>query len=54
MVAEYICDNDLDTKLMRVGIPDCFVEKGLREYLYPKLGMDCESIYARMKERWGL
>jgi len=54
MVAEYIVDNDLDTKLMRVGIPDCFVEKGLREYLYPKLGMDCESIYARMKERWGL
>jgi len=54
MVAEYICDNDLDTKLMRVGIPDTFVEKGLREYLYPKLGMDCESIYARMKERWNL
>ncbi len=54
MVAEYICDNDLDTKLMRVGIPDCFVEKGMREYLYPKLGMDCESIYQRMKERWGL
>ena len=52
MVAEYIVDNDLDTKLMRVGIPGCFVEKGLREYLYPKLGIDCESIYERMKKRW--
>ncbi|MFQ5650704.1 MAG: 1-deoxy-D-xylulose-5-phosphate synthase [bacterium] len=53
ILAEFICDQQLSNKLIRVGTPNCFMEKGLRSYLYPKHGMDYASILARIEKTWG-
>lgn len=43
-VAEYILDNGYENKLLRLGIPDKFVEHGKVELLEKDLGLDNESI----------
>ena len=54
IIAEFIIDNAFENKLIRIGFPNCFVEKGLRSYLYPKYNMDYESILKRIKKSWGM
>ena len=53
IISEYIMDNSYGNKLLRFGIPNRFLEKGLRFYLYPKCGMDYKSIYGKIKAKWG-
>ena len=39
-----------EAELLRVGVPDRFVEHGKPEELYRDLGMDAESITRRIRE----
>lgn len=43
-ILEYFADNQINMKVKRLGIPDIFVEHGLPEELYQKLGLDDEGI----------
>ncbi|MFA7116731.1 MAG: 1-deoxy-D-xylulose-5-phosphate synthase [Bacteroidales bacterium] len=44
-VAEYIADNNLNNKLIGLGIPDRFIEQGNLNDLYKDCNIDYESIY---------
>jgi len=52
MIAELICDNALDTELLRVGIDDTFAEAGTKAELSKVYHLDTASVLARMEERW--
>jgi 1-deoxy-D-xylulose-5-phosphate synthase len=45
-VIEYMNDNDYSAKVMRLGIPDRFVEHGSQEELYRECGYDTAGIAA--------
>ena len=43
-VVEYMADHNLNPQIIRLGIPDSFVEHGTPEELYQIVGLDVESI----------
>jgi 1-deoxy-D-xylulose-5-phosphate synthase len=50
-VAEFIADNDYKAKLIRLGIPDRFVEQGSVGELWRECGFDAEGIVEKVV-RW--
>ncbi|WP_368236942.1 transketolase C-terminal domain-containing protein, partial [Butyricimonas faecihominis] len=44
-VIEFMADHGYSAKIVRLGIPDHFVEHGTQQQLYHECGYDCESIY---------
>lgn len=51
-IVEFCKDNDLNNKVMRIGFPQQFIEHGSREYLYEHYGIDCQSVFLKMKQNW--
>ncbi|MDR2415023.1 MAG: 1-deoxy-D-xylulose-5-phosphate synthase [Odoribacteraceae bacterium] len=49
-VAEFAIDHDCPARIVRLGIPDRFVEHGTHEQLLRECGLDAESIYLRLRE----
>ena len=43
-VLEFMADHGYSAKVVRLGIPDCFVEHGSQQQLYKECGYDAESI----------
>ena len=43
-VVEFMADHGYSAKIVRLGIPDHFVEHGSQQQLYHECGYDCESI----------
>jgi len=48
-VIEYMNDNNYKAKVLRLGIPDRFVEHGTQEELYHECGFDTEGIAAAVR-----
>lgn len=48
-VLEHINDNGIDAKVLRIGLPDSFVEQGSTRQLYEICGLLPEQIAARIK-----
>ena len=49
-VREYLSEHAKGCKVLNIAIPDKFVEHGSVEQLYKELGMDADSVVARIKE----
>jgi len=49
-ILEWLNDNDFSTKVIRLGIPDRFVEHGTQQQLYKECGFDVEGIYQTAKK----
>lgn len=49
-VLEYFCDQGIDMKVRRMGIPDRFIEHGTPEELYAEIGLDAAGIEKVIKE----
>lgn len=47
---EWLNDNGYDIKVVRLGIPDSFVEHGTQQQLYADCGYDIENIYQTAKK----
>ncbi|MDO4715145.1 MAG: 1-deoxy-D-xylulose-5-phosphate synthase [Bacteroidales bacterium] len=43
-ILEYMSDHGHTTRVVRLGIPDRFIEHGSPEELYHELGLDCEGL----------
>jgi 1-deoxy-D-xylulose-5-phosphate synthase len=43
-VVEYMADHNLHPEVIRLGLPDSFVEHGTPEELYHIVGLDAEAI----------
>jgi 1-deoxy-D-xylulose-5-phosphate synthase len=52
-IANLILDNGLKCELLRIGIPDVFVEPGSNEELCNKYMLDNDGILVQIKQRWG-
>ncbi|MDD3567851.1 MAG: 1-deoxy-D-xylulose-5-phosphate synthase [Bacteroidales bacterium] len=48
-VLEWLNDNGYDTRVIRLGIPDRFIEHGTPQELYRECGIDAEGIYESAK-----
>ena len=48
-VLEFMSDNGYHAKIVRLGIPDRFIEHGTQEELYQECGYDTDAIVARVK-----
>jgi 1-deoxy-D-xylulose-5-phosphate synthase len=48
-VAEYLIDNNCKNDLLRIGLPDQFVEHGSQQELHHLLGIDPEGIVEKIK-----
>jgi 1-deoxy-D-xylulose-5-phosphate synthase len=48
-VLEWLNDNGFSTKVVRLGIPDRFVEHGTQQQLYKECGYDVDGIYQTAK-----
>ncbi len=48
-VLEWLNDNGFSTRVVRLGIPDRFIEHGTPQELYKECGMDAEGIYKAAK-----
>lgn len=51
-IAELLVDNNIKVKMLRVGIPDEFIEHGRVDQLFDLLNMDAESIVESISIRW--
>lgn len=49
-VLEFMADNDYQVEVLRLGIPDTFVEHGTPDELYKMLELDAEGIKNRIKK----
>lgn len=49
-VLEWLNDNGYETRVIRLGIPDNFVEHGTQQQLYTDCGYDIENIYQTAKK----
>jgi len=49
-VIEFMCDNNYQANVKRLGVPDTFVEHGTQAELYKECGFDPESIYQAVKK----
>ena len=47
-VEEWMMDNEYDVKIVRLGLPDEFIEHGSQAELFRMLELDVEGIYKRM------
>ena len=48
-VEEWMMDNGYQPKIVRLGLPDTFVEHGSQAELFGMLELDAEGIYKRMR-----
>lgn len=48
-VLEWLNDNDFSTRVVRLGIPNRFIEHGTPQELYKECGIDAEGIYKAAK-----
>lgn len=48
-VVEYFADKNYKNNILRLGLPDSFVEHGTQAELYKILGIDAEGIYKNVK-----
>lgn len=48
-IIEWLNDNGYNTKVVRLGIPDKFIEHGTQQQLYKECGFDVEGIYQTAK-----
>jgi len=48
-VIEYMNENSYQAKVLRLGIPDRFVDHGTQEELYRECGFDADGIAAAVK-----
>jgi 1-deoxy-D-xylulose-5-phosphate synthase len=51
-VIEFLNDNNLNSKVIRLGIPDKFIEHGTQNELYKICGFDEDSIIKSIKNNW--
>lgn len=49
-ILEYVSDNQLDVKVIRLGIPDKFIEHGTPEELYSLTGLSPEEIAKKLTD----
>ena len=49
-VLEWLNDNGYDIRVIRLGIPDSFIEHGTQQQLYADCGYDIENIYQTAKK----
>ncbi len=49
-ILEWLNDNNFNTKVIRLGIPDRFIEHGTQAELYRECGIDTEGIYNTVKK----
>ncbi|MCD4769445.1 MAG: 1-deoxy-D-xylulose-5-phosphate synthase, partial [Bacteroidales bacterium] len=49
-VLEFMCDNNYDSKVKRLGIPDFFIEQGTQPELIAECGFDSKGIIKAVKE----
>lgn len=49
-IAEYFTDNSYKNDILRIGIPDKFVDHGTQQELHASLGIDPEGIKIQVKE----
>ncbi|MCM8833103.1 MAG: 1-deoxy-D-xylulose-5-phosphate synthase, partial [Candidatus Omnitrophica bacterium] len=47
---EVFSDNGIKKELLRIGLPDTFIEHGDRNLLLDKYGLSSEKIYEKIKE----
>jgi 1-deoxy-D-xylulose-5-phosphate synthase len=52
-VLEWLNDNGYNTKVIRLGIPDRFVDHGTQQQLYKECGFDVDGIYQTAKKLVG-
>ncbi len=52
-VLEWLNDNGLSAKVVRLGIPDKFIEHGTPQELYSECRIDAEGIYQTLKQNVG-
>lgn len=50
-VLEWLNDNGYNTKVIRLGIPDRFVDHGSQQQLYKECGFDTDGIYQTIKKQ---
>lgn len=50
-VLEWLNDNGYNTKVIRLGIPDRFVDHGSQQQLYKECGFDTDGIYLAIKKQ---
>jgi 1-deoxy-D-xylulose-5-phosphate synthase len=51
-IAELICDNEIKTHLLRIGINDIFAEAGTKNELSELCHLDTSSVLHKMENRW--
>lgn len=51
-VLEFVSEQALQLKVVRLGVPDRFIEQGTPEELYISMGLDENSLVKRIKEFW--
>ena len=49
-ILEYCCENRIERKFLRIGLPETFLETGSRDFLLKKYGLDTESIVLKIEE----
>jgi len=49
-ILEWLNDNGYSTKVVRLGIPDSFIEHGTQQQLYADCGYDIDNIYQTAKK----
>ncbi|HPJ45732.1 MAG TPA: 1-deoxy-D-xylulose-5-phosphate synthase [Tenuifilaceae bacterium] len=49
-ILEWLNDNGLSTQVIRLGIPDRFIDHGTQAELYRECGIDAEGIYSAAKK----
>ena len=47
---ELLADSGIDVKVVRIGLPDRFVEQGSQAELRSRYGLDAEGIACRVRE----
>ncbi len=52
-VLEFMADNDYNSKVKRLGIPDTFIEQGTQQDLFRECGIDAEGITREVKKLVG-
>ena len=53
-VAEFVADENLDSNLLRLGIPDEFIEHGTQKELFDQIGMTATKIAAKIQKHFKL
>lgn len=51
-IADLVVDRDIDTQVLRIGLPTVFVEPGSSEELCAAYGLDTPGVLERIGKRW--